>query len=230
MSEAVPPSVVGPASARLARMPKARWLLGVAWLVTAAGLAVLIPAVSAMGEDPTQLTRDPAAVAGEGPHVGAVSSLGAVIWAAGAAVCLFVFLLLRYLSRAPELGRFFLASAMLTLLLLFDDLYLLHEYVFPFGLGIPETLVMATYGALGLAYLVVYRETILRTDWVLLAIAIGCFALSVGADVLPSQASSVALFEDIAKLFGIITWVGYFVATGLGAVSALVGVPGAPRP
>lgn len=159
------------------------------------------------------LTRDPAAIMNAAFYTGAISSLGAVLWSATAGICFFTHSLLgRAEPRAGE-RSFLAASGLLTSLLLTDDLFQVHEEVVPNHLGVSEKVVLAAYALLALRWLYVYRATILAGDYPVLALALGCFAISVGIDQLAREAPTTIFLEDCAKFLGIVTWLTFFVLT-----------------
>lgn len=160
---------------------------------------------------PTRLlTRDPTAALGGAPYVGFLSQVGIFFWAGAAAVCLLAWRLVgREAAEGDRARGFFAAGGMLTLLLGVDDLFLLHETVFP-GVGIPEPSVYAAYGA-GLAlFLARYRASVGITAPVLMALALASFGTSAAFDVLEPRGVNQYLLEDGAKLVGIVSWLGFF--------------------
>ncbi|QQE64717.1 hypothetical protein GFS31_13980 [Leptolyngbya sp. BL0902] len=153
---------------------------------------------------------DPVAVMGQPFYLGFLSQLGIFIWSAMASVCL---LTAQTLPRRPGLypiRQFFLGSGILSLVLGFDDVFLLHEEVFPAYLGIPEMMVYALYAGLTLAYLWQFRKIIRRTDYTLLVVAFVGFALSIGLDILEPPYINPYFFEDGFKFIGLVAWSVYF--------------------
>lgn len=158
----------------------------------------------------SRFTRDPLAITGGHPFLGVVSNLGAILWSSAAAVCLFTYTLLDKRSTRKDVRAFILAGGLFTLMLLFDDLFMLHEEIFPHYLGVNEKLVYAVYGALMLLYLAVFRKRIMETSFVFLVTALSLFALSIIADRLPDDVPPMhLLFEDGFKFLGIASWFGY---------------------
>ena len=156
-----------------------------------------------------QLTRDPAAITKTPAYYGLLSNLTVLAWTTGAVICFFAFALCR---RRLDLSasRFFFWAAMLTSLLTFDDLFMLHEAVLPELTGWPESVFTAAYPLFMLLFLAVFCRFILRTDWVLLAAALGCMAASVGMDVLFEFSESETFLEDGFKFAGTLMWAVYF--------------------
>lgn len=98
---------------------------GVLVLLGIAGMSL------ASGEHVGNLTRDPMAVVRAHPLTGVLSNLGAILWSAGAALPLFTWLALRTLGAAGRFQGVLLGGGLLTGLLLADDLFMLHEGLYP---------------------------------------------------------------------------------------------------
>lgn len=165
-------------------------------------------------------TRDPLQIVGAPVYTGIVSSASAVIWSGTAAVCLFSFAVVRGSTERDAAPRFLLAGGLVTTLLLVDDFFLLHEIVFPRYVGVPEKAVQVAIAGILVWFVVSFRTVILRTDYLLLALACGALGVSTGLDFIESVGSYRAfyLFEDGAKLFGIVNWAAYFVLVSAGQV------------
>jgi len=122
--------------------------------------------------------------------------------------------------KPRELSSFYFTSGAITSLLLIDDLFLIHEVVFPKHLKIPEELVFSVYAILIFLYLLKFKQTIQNTEFLPLIFAFAFFGLSVSVDsrLIPIPQSWLEnqgqyLLEDGAKLIGIISWYIYFVRT-----------------
>jgi preprotein translocase subunit SecG len=163
------------------------------------------------------LTRDPVAVMEGHVYTGFLSQIGIFFWAASAAVCLFCANILAKPTDDLEMRRFLFSSGLLTLVLGLDDVFLLHEGVFP-SLGIPEMAVYASYAAFVLLYLFRFYSTILKTEYILLGMAFAFFAASMGLDFLDPSGIDPHFFEDGTKLVGIVAWLVYFFRLGTVAV------------
>jgi hypothetical protein len=157
-------------------------------------------------------TRDPATLTASNPFLGVLSSIGILFWAATAAICFFGFAMLRSAAGERSTPRFLLDAGLITTLLLLDDQFLLHEYVFPLYLHFGEKIALLGYFVIVAAFLWRYRQQILSTDYLLLALAFGLFGFSVLADNLFSAVDDNCgyLLEDGPKLFGIIVWFTYW--------------------
>jgi hypothetical protein len=181
---------------------------GICLAVTGSFLLVILAIHWRKGVALGDLTRDPAAISGVPVYIGFLSNIGMLFWSATVAVCLFAATFVARSAAASPAGRFLYASGLLTLLLLFDDLFQLHERVFPLSLGVPEPIVFGGYLSVTLLYLVRFRRVILESDYLLLALALGFFGLSVAVDLFTEK--GLYLWEDGAKFMGIVTWLAYF--------------------
>ena len=189
-----------------------RWLY--VTFLSAAFVLATFAAVSAIFKIPmSELTRDVTVIAKIHPLSGALSSLGILLWCATASICLFSAVALRSVVSS-DIYRFLLASALLSMYLLFDDLFMFHETLAPNVLGVDQRVVILILGLAISSYLIVFRSVILRTNYVFLLTALGLLTLSVAIDVIPWQWMSglghwVYLFEDGPKWLGIACWCGY---------------------
>lgn len=164
-----------------------------------------------------ELTRDPVVVLGGSFYIGFLSQVGIFFWAASAAVCMFSAYVIPRRSDTTQLKSFLFVSGLLTLALAFDDVFLFHEVVFP-HFGVPQNLVFAIYVGLTLFYLVSFRSIILKSEYVLLGMALSFFGVSMALDVIGPNGIYPYLLEDGAKLVGLVGWSAYFIRIGAFAV------------
>lgn len=162
------------------------------------------------GIDAGRLTRDPASVERYPFYVGYLSYVGVLLWSAAAAVCLFSAWQVRSHGGSAADGWFLGLSGLVSLWLMSDDLFMLHEEVLPTYVGLPESLVYVVYVVLGVAYAVVFRRSILKTDYPLLGLALVLVGSSVALDLAPIQSIGPYFVEDSAKFAGIATWFVYW--------------------
>lgn len=160
-----------------------------------------------------EFTRDPLGFTGIPVYTGSISNLGVLIWTASAAICFFTYGIRRSAFRDNTTSTFLLTGGLVTTMLMLDDLFMLHEVVFPEELGIPEELVYLTYLLVVVGFLVRFRSLILQTNFLLLALACVGFGVSIGADEIARSVSipGMYLFEDGGKFFGIVNWAAYFI-------------------
>lgn len=182
------------------------WLLvAVLGTVALTGLALLATVVSDGDIAPMDLFSDPAEVTGIPWYVGAVSDLTLFVWAAGAATFLLGALGLR--RGDPPLASALMWLGTLTVLLVADDRFLLHEIVYPWLLGAPQALTFAVYAALLAIILVRYSGVLLRQPEVsVLVLGVLGLGLSVGLDVAGWDSTARRVAEEAAKLLGALAW------------------------
>ena len=180
-------------------------------------LSLMLPVVmyELYGTRIRYLFLDPAASVGAPFYLGLFSQLGVLLWCATAAICLFTSFVLRWTGRRGDFVGLLLCFGLLTALFTLDDLFMLHEVVFPTYLYVPEPVVLGLYGALTLGCLARFRRTILKTEYGLLVVAMGLLGSSLTLDLLPFGRLYELVLEDGFKFMGIVTWNVYFVRTSL---------------
>lgn len=156
-------------------------------------------------------TRDPMAVSNGKPYYGFVSNISILFWCATASICLYSWCLKRWIGQTEGLYFLFFSFALTTVLLL-DDLFMLHEYVFPKMMGIRQRYVIFIYMLITVAYLFSFRKQIIGRHATKLMAAFGFFVVSLFVDLFPLGSNQWQyLVEDGAKLLGIVSWFNYFV-------------------
>lgn len=157
-------------------------------------------------------TRDPISLFNGYPFIGVISNIGILFWCSTSAICLFSSAI-HSQRKHTEVSVFLFFSGLLTLLLLLDDLFMFHDTIFPHYLFIPKIAVYLGYLLLMTIYFIKFGKLILTTEYTILYIACGFFALSMICDVFWVQNSMEFLVEDGFKLFGIVTWFIFFIRT-----------------
>mgnify|MGYP000332851566 CR=1 FL=1 len=179
-------------------------------------LLLLTAFVSVLTETPVgDFTRDPAYLGDLSPFSGVISNLGVLCWCAGSVVCLVGWTLLSKQKTQSKLALFFLLAGLYTALLMLDDLFLLHEEIFPAFLPFGEKFIISGYGLLLISGLYYFREIIWSSKYHFLLLAVGFFAMSVGIDLVQDEVEVLVgkwriLFEDGFKFLGIVSWLAYF--------------------
>ncbi len=165
-----------------------RGLFGVFYVIILAQITVLA-CVSLQTTIPLErLFRDTIAVAEEYPgccHVydGLISNLGILLWWTAASVTAFAALLATHFeSRRREIVALSAAS-LFSAWLASDDLFMLHESVFPL-VGLTQPMTYAIYGAIVLAYIALSWRTVFTAAPVFLIMAIAMLGASVSVDIL----------------------------------------------
>jgi hypothetical protein len=182
------------------------------WLYLPAGLLLLfISIVSHSLDIPFSFfSRDPLAIAEIHPFNGFLSNIGAILWSFSLSVCLFSYAMVKSSKNARVSPGFILFGGVLSLLMLSDDLFMLHERIYPDLFGISEKITFSIYGLLFLIYTIKFRQKILASEYHFLLLTGFFLALSILFDLLQdSQNKWHFLFEDGAKLLGIVSWFAY---------------------
>ncbi|MGB6647734.1 MAG: hypothetical protein WBG01_04260, partial [Bacteroidota bacterium] len=181
--------------------------------VPSAILILLVLGLSSLTGIPVgEITRDPLAVMGGDFYVGSISNLGILLWCATATICFFTAALIGKSEEASKTRSFLLFGGLLTTLLCLDDLFMLHEFVFPRYFHWKQGIIVLSYGLLLLAYLWSFRKRVLDSHFLLLVLASGFFGVSVLVDRLPEYLlpGFYYLVEDGSKLLGIVSWFAYY--------------------
>jgi hypothetical protein len=174
------------------------------------GLAILQPWVPV-----SRLLKDPSTITGAHPFVGLVSHIGIVLWCMTAAICLYAGALAVTQRRTAGDASFLIAAGLLTGLLAFDDLFLFHEWIGPRLLSLNEVAILACYGILAAAYIVLFRRQIMRHGLLLFAASVLFGATSVLGDLSPIvigyEDMTIGVIEDGAKFIAIALWAAFHI-------------------
>lgn len=116
------------------------------------------------------------------------------------------------------MAKFLYWSALLTLYLLLDDLFQIHEALASQYLSLNENIIYAILAVTLCTYLITFKQLILTTHVFLLVLAFGLLGLSVVIDSIPQQWLQVLghwkyFFEDGLKWLGIVAWCSYYFNT-----------------
>jgi hypothetical protein len=106
------------------------------------------------------------------------------------------------------------------MVLLLDDLFLLHDVILPEDLNISENYLYVVYGILSLVFIFYFRDDILQTPYLLLFAAVVFFGFSIGVDTIVKflNLKHGFILEDGSKFLGIISWGTYFTYAGYRAI------------
>ncbi|ARU16471.1 hypothetical protein [Croceicoccus marinus] len=170
---------------------------------SAAMLILLAAAMAITGLEGRIFTGEPQDVLKGAFYVGAFSNLGGVVWFSCAAILSFT------LAFRPRHGAVLGAAALLSWAMGIDDVFLLHDHVYP-HLMIPQKLVMLGYFALASGILLTsVIELPLRTS-IGIAATIGFWAVSGILDLFFNHLDQS--IEDGAKFIGIAIWAATWIA------------------
>ncbi len=164
------------------------------------------------GIEPKIFTSDPVQVLGGQPFTGFLSNLGILFWTATISITGFTSYFVRTLSSDKSKTEFLFYSSLFTTFLMLDDLFLLHEWILPDWLNIPETLTYLAYGLILVVYFRAFYKVFVNGEYVLFLLAIFLFGSSITFDLLSGffKIPFQYLIEDGLKFVGIITWFLYF--------------------
>ena len=183
--------------------------IGVIYLCVLINL-ISIAFISIIFDKPVALlTRDPTEILDVSPFYGALSKVGIIIWSVSGTICIFSsFLVIDTIYK-----QFLFVAGSITYILMFDDLFVAHEYLFSRYLNISEETVYILYFGMITIFLIWFRNFILQTQYLYLLAALVFFGLSIILDMIPSDRLIMHhLFEDGFKIFGIVSWGYYLVA------------------
>lgn len=162
------------------------------------------------------LTRDPNAITPSKSYFGVISNLGVLFWSFSAVVCLYTYsLLFDSISNRNQQTQSNLSvllwGGIISMMLLFDDFFLLHEVVFKALFSLDEKVTFAIYGVILLYYLFRFRKFIFqKSPYIFLLLSFFFFGLSLVFDFLPRFTDQWHhLFEDAPKFLGIVSWFAF---------------------
>jgi hypothetical protein len=161
-------------------------------------------------------SRDPIQTLNGKPYIGILSNIGIIFWCATSAILFYSSKISALLKRPESETSFLFFGGLITILLLVDDLFLIHDVVFPEYLKIDEKVFFVFYGLSLIALVFYYRAIVLKTDYILLVIAFASFGSSVLTDIIDALGIDITqlyVFEDGLKFLGIISWFAYFTRT-----------------
>ncbi len=189
-------------------------------ILWAACATVLAGLVLQDGVPEADLLLDPTTTGRLPWYTGLVSNLGVLAWAfataaaaGGAYIC--------RLGHREGANAFLRGGALLSILLLLDDLFQFHIVIYH-TTPLPKVGVYLVYVVLTLAWLTTHRSEIRRTRWQFLAAAGLAFAVSVAIDVAIGKTTSALVAEDAAKFLGVMAWAAYFIHSARDIATSLV--------
>lgn len=181
------------------------------YIPTTLALVILVIINLMTGIRVSYFTRDPVQIMEAPLYYGIFSNVGILLWCAAASICFFTATLIWRVQLHKQYFWFILCSGCMTTFLLFDDLFLFHEEVFPTYLYIPDIASYTGYGVGILIFLVAFHKLILQSEFLLLSFAFIFFAISIAIDIPDIPFYGQHLIEDGCKLFGIVSWATYFI-------------------
>lgn len=156
------------------------------------------------------LTSDIAAIAEVPFYTGFFSQIGFIIWIMTATICFLSAYISKIYRGDRELRTFLFLSGLLSTILCLDDMFLLHEQVFPIYLGLSEIIIFILYACLVVFLVIRYYATILKTNYILILVALFSFGSSIALDLVKINGLNSYLTEDGFKMTGIVSWFFYY--------------------
>jgi len=157
-------------------------------------------------------TRDVTAILLVNPFVGVLSNIGILARCSATTVFFFTCAISQHRSHAGY-SAFLLASGGLTGLLLLDDLFRVHDWIFPTVLHLRQEILYTIYLVLVVIYLIKFSRFIEYFKvTALLLVTLAFFGFSILLDVLGEGAIPgqwEILLEDGAKFLGIVGWLSH---------------------
>lgn len=176
-------------------------------------------------------TRDVFTIGRLPSYAGFVSNIGAFVWCSAFAVCWFSYLALRH-HIAVIVRNFILCSGTLSLFLMLDDFFMLHERYYTAYFNITENVPYFVYGIIFLVYLFGFRKFIYQTRLGFFILTLLFFGLSGSLDFIESLLYDTAandlppdfyfLIEDGCKLLGLVSWCAYLTSVCIDQIRAVV--------
>lgn len=160
--------------------------------------------------EPSDITRDYGGVYHLEPYVGFISYMGIFLWCSAFTVNFVGWRLLRHRKDFELHSTFFFWSGVITLILVFDDLFQLHELIFPLYLGVPELAFYAGYFLVIGYYSIKFYRLLVNKYMILILLSTSFLALSIVFDLLFEGIPFDTYLEDSFKLSGIALWAIYF--------------------
>ncbi|OKH46952.1 hypothetical protein NIES2101_24375 [Calothrix sp. HK-06] len=151
--------------------------------------------------------------------------IGILFWCASAVICLFTsYVLTKHKElQTRKWSKFLLYSGCITLIMLFDDLFQIHEYYYQpfidlstvknarFFINLFELLFFVIYFVLISIYILKFKALFKKTNYPIFSLTILFFALSILVDIgTPETMVLHTSIEEGSKFLGIVTWFTYF--------------------
>ncbi len=155
-----------------------------------------------------ELTADPATIHSAHPFTGIISNLGIVLWTIAMSVSLLSGAILTTAGNTKK-GKFLILIGMMTAILMLDDLFMMHDYLFV-DFEIVFYLIYAVFVAV---LFIKYYRLILKNNYSFLVAAVIFLGLSVVLDITMENSGIQYLFEDGLKFLGILSWTLFLINT-----------------
>lgn len=168
-----------------------------------------------------KITGDPALTFGENPLTGFLSNIGVLFWCATVAILAFSSVLAGKMNHKKEM-LFLLSSGVITAILMLDDLFMVHDYLF-YSIGWNQYVMYTIYLVLFILYFLYYFKFLRKLPFRFLLIAAFFFlGSSVGMDIIFETTNMEYFVEDSFKFTGIVSWFLFYVLNSLAFVKNLL--------
>ncbi|HEY4548586.1 MAG TPA: hypothetical protein VIG90_19485 [Pedomonas sp.] len=178
------------------------------------------------------MLRDRAEWGAQPFYLGAISQIGILTWAAGAAIALFTVAVAEDETTQPEKLTLLRCIGLFSLILCLDDVFQVHEVVAPRYLYIDQKAVLLLYALSALIIAFTFRRQLLKRP-VLPAAAVSALAISMGLDLTEPYWPNLTiqlLVEDTFKQLGILLWTSFIIQQALAVLTSPRAVTLAPNP
>ncbi|MBW4646008.1 MAG: hypothetical protein KME23_23955 [Goleter apudmare HA4340-LM2] len=184
-----------------------------------------------------QLVIDANAAAQLPAYTGMISMLGIFFWCTSAAISIFISYVMKKIRglESRKWSRFLLFSGCITLMLVFDDLFQIHEYYYypfidlnavenpVFVRNFWESVFFSIYIVLILIYLFKFKSLFKKTNYSILFLSLLFFAISIIVDVgTPDEMFLHNTIEEGSKFLGIVVWFSYFLDCSYQQIQKLI--------
>jgi hypothetical protein len=203
------------------------------WVIIGLTIACTVAVVSCVtlfyltGNDWWILLRDPAASYDFVPWAGVFSHLGVLALTITGAILVFAAVVWQHPARERPIMIY---AGLMSLWLALDDLFMLHEGVFPRVTGAPEIVLLGTYVVLALGLMRMTGPQLFTMAFLGFWVATAFLAVMVISDQSSDLASSISLLvEDGSKLCGYVVWSAFWIAYAARAVTSTTTTPQTQR-
>jgi len=143
-------------------------------------------------------------------YIGLLSNFGITIWAATCGVCILMLKVIRRKKLSNKIYAFYLYSALLTFILLFDDMVMIHDRLLQVYFHLSQNRMYLFYIIVCFVYLCLFYEILLSSHSLLFILSMTFLALSMAADCFIVGTELQNFFEDSLKFLGISFWFVFF--------------------
>ena len=194
---------------RIRYLPHFKYLCG-----AYVGVSLLVAISAISGIEMKKLSMDALQQLKQPFYLGQLSNLGILSWCAAAVVCLFASIIISIQNKSVEDRKFLRWFGTLSIILLLDDMLMLHESVFPNYFNISEIYIELFYFVYVVIFLYKFWYIIVeKTYYGYLFLAFFFLGTSVAIDIniFPGGID----VEDSFKIFGILTYTYYAILSSI---------------